>query len=139
MTGNLHQFLFKKKTLATVCVMIVLMVVGGFKIHSYLEWKRERIEIAERVMSEFYVGEVSPHGPIRSVRLVEAKVTQNGGDRFTVEASLILIYSDNYSNKRVRFKHMIDKKDGEWGLSGITIASESIWNRIKEYVSSFLP
>ena len=139
MTGNLRQFLFRKKTLAVIGVVFLVMVGVGIWLRSYAEWKRQRIVIAEMIMSEFYVGNVSPHGPIESVKLVDPKVTQHGGDRFTVEASLVLIYSDNYSNERVRCDHIIDKKDGEWRLSGITKASESIWDRIKEYVTPFLP
>ena len=158
MIRNLPQFLFRKKTLAVVGVLIVLMVGFGIKLRSYSEWKRERIELAERLMAE-------PRRYRTTYKFIHAKVTQQGDNKFTVDGNAVTriwfrnrqeemtytgIQTGTPPSGTYRIWVTIEKTDydrnrtkrGEWGFGGIGYSSElldSPWDRIKKYVFSYLP
>ena len=75
MTTILSPFLFKKKTLAVAGVLVVVMVGGGIKLRSYLEKRRETIEIVERLLNE------ASENVSLSGKFTKAKVTYDEPNR----------------------------------------------------------
>ena len=135
----------RKRTLAVVGVLIVLMVGVVIKFRSYSEWKRERIELAERLLNR--------KGFYYLLTFTDAKVTQDADNQLTIEGHTVTTYRRGHLSSHTPLNPyvilIIKKSDGEhyppgdWYISerGHMVESynKSLWNRIKEYVTSFLP
>ena len=150
MIRTLPQFLFKKKTLVVVGVLIVVGVGIGLRIYSEHKSKRDRemIEIAERLLNE--------RGPSESYRFTDVNVTKdklifhpfNRLHIIEVQGQAVSTYTGwkKISPHQLRYIVVeIEEEDGECRIvsMGYRILdnnySLSLWDRIKRYVTSFLP
>ena len=128
------------KSLAVVGVLIVLMTGIGLRLLDNTEEDREKIEIAERFINGAWLQEKYGQYSITSLTFPVAKVTQDSDFEFTVEGNAVFTYSEESYTTVKPIRVLMNMKDGEWRLEGIYSSdNESFWDRIKEYVISFLP
>lgn len=123
-----------KKTLAVVSVLVEVMVGIAIKLHSYSEWKREKIALVERTLSRDGI----------SYNYIRAEISQDAVDQISIKGDAIITTTWNsgigpepkYRTATIRFV------DGEWRLAMINdwaVDDSSSWELIKEYAIYFLP
>ena len=143
---NLRQFLFRKRTLAVAGALVVMMVGVGVWLRSNVDWKRERIELSERLLDD-------RRGSSQFYTFSDAIVTQDSENQFTIKGNTDTNYRKGYSTvpfTNLYIELIIKKSDGdlmrsagEWYISSKLqmdqSCNKSLWDRIKRFVTSNLP
>lgn len=148
MIGNIRQFLFNKKTLAVLGVLVVVGVGIGLRIYSEHKSQRDRemIEIAERLLNE--------RGENESYSFTDVNVTKdelifhqfNNLHKFEVQGLAVSNYTGwkKISPHQLRYIIVeIEEEDGGWRIVSMRYRildnnySLSLWDRTKKNVTSF--
>lgn len=136
MIGKLCHFLFRKRTLAVVGVLVVLMVGIGVWLRGNSEKDRETIALAERLLNQ--------DSEFLTTTFKKARVTYDGPNKRTLRGVTVMIShtdKDSPAGLSGRSEVVLMKQGDEWILEKVdhnVSYGHSFWDYIKYFPRSLL-